>query len=57
VEKEFALYQGRFRITADIFNSFNAAKVTEVNRFFPNQGTPAGFTDARTSQLGVRYSF
>lgn len=57
VEKEFQLSQGQFRITADIFNLFNAATVTGVDSFYPRQGTPAAFTDARTLQLGFRYTF
>lgn len=57
VEKEFALSQGRLRITADIFNLFNAATVTGVDPLYPRQGTPTRFTDARTLQLGVRYTF
>lgn len=57
VEKEFQLSQGQFRVTADIFNLFNAATVTQVDNFYPYQGEPYGFTDARTVQLGFRYTF
>ncbi len=59
VEKEFPIHTGQLRITADIFNVFNSAYVTEVNSSFesPDFGEPFGVTAPRSISLGLRYTF
>ena len=59
MEKEFGLFNGQLRFTADIFNLLNAATVTSVQERFeaPDFGQPIGFTDPRAIRLGLRYTF
>jgi hypothetical protein len=59
VEKQFPVFNGRFRITADIFNLFNAGTVNgvEVNSNNENYGKPISFVEPRQIHLGLRYTF
>jgi hypothetical protein len=59
IEKEFAIYQGQLRFTADVFNVFNSAYVTGVDGNVQSStfGKPQGYNDARQIRLGIRYTF
>lgn len=59
VEKQFPLYNGQLRFTADIFNVFNSAYVTAIeDRYeFDSFGQPTELTPPRTIRLGLRYTF
>ncbi len=59
LEKQFSIYDGQLRLTADIFNVFNSAYVTAVNDRFgaDSFGQPTGLTPPRAIRLGLRYTF
>ena len=59
IEKQFEILSGQFRITADIFNVFNAAYVTSVEADWESDsyGQPTSFTGPRVIRLGLRYTF
>ena len=59
IEKQFAMLSGQFRLTADIFNVFNAGTVTGVDPYwgYDNYGQPTSFVDPRKIRLGLRYTF
>ncbi len=58
-EKEFPISQGQLRFTIDVFNLFNTAYVTRVNRVFedPGFGAASLYNEPRQIRLGVRYTF
>jgi outer membrane receptor protein involved in Fe transport len=59
LEKAFPISKGDLRVTADIFNLFNAGYVGSVGTIF-GQGSylqPLTFSSAREVRLGVRYTF
>lgn len=58
-EKEFPIYRGQLRFTADVLNLFNAGTVTEVRTGFWERdfGQPISYVDPRQLRLGIRYTF
>jgi hypothetical protein len=59
VEKQFPIFTGQIRITADIFNVLNAGTVTAVEPTWEleNYGQPIEFVGPRVIRLGLRYTF
>jgi len=59
VEKQFPVYNGQIRFTADIFNVFNSDAFLTVNSFFgsPTFGEPGSFIQPRRMRVGIRYTF
>lgn len=59
VEKQFAVYRGQLRFTADIFNVFNSSFVLAVGGRFGDSafGQPQVYNPPRQVRLGIRYTF
>jgi outer membrane receptor protein involved in Fe transport len=59
VEKQFQIYSGQIRLTADISNLFNSAYTTAVNDHFESHsfGDPTDVTAPRSVRIGLRYTF
>ncbi len=59
IEKQFAISSGQFRLTADVFNVFNAGTAVDVERTWDadNYGQPTSFVGPRQIRLGLRYTF